>query len=270
MSCAMETHADFCYKLSAEDQEARAKNLYDHVEDYERQKKLDEIDDPKKDRSRSKTPKKEENIGTRKRTTTKQSPAQHKKSETKKSENIKQKEFTNKPVMKKYPLRSNKEVEDAEKLLAKYKTTNKKPTKAKGKEDTSTDVSGTVDDLDDTKNDSNYHPDTSTSGSSEQLRDNNIPLPTIRRPKTRSMKTEISASKTTEESGDHSSDAFEIIKGKHKTAGITQEETENDNKKKSRTISKDVPKPSQIINQKGKRAVNKSQISVKKEAARSI
>ena len=39
---AMEIHADFCYKLSAEDQEARAKNLYDHVEDYKRQKKLDE------------------------------------------------------------------------------------------------------------------------------------------------------------------------------------------------------------------------------------
>ena len=166
------------------------------------------IDDQKKTEADQRRPKKKRILEVERGTTTKQSPVQRKKSETKKAENTKQKEFTNKPVMKKYHLRSNKEVEDAEKLLAKYKTNNNKPTKAKGKMDTSTDVSGTVDD---SKNDSNYHLDTSTSGNSEQLRDNDIPLPTIRRPKTRSMKTEISASKTTEESGDHSSDAFEKI-----------------------------------------------------------
>ena len=50
-------------------------------------------------------------------------------SEIKNPATKKQKEFTNKPVTKKYPLQSNKEVEDAEKLLAKYKTTNKKSAK---------------------------------------------------------------------------------------------------------------------------------------------
>ena len=49
---ALETHEGFCYKLSSEDKEARAKNLYEHVEDFEKQKKLDEISDKKKDRGR--------------------------------------------------------------------------------------------------------------------------------------------------------------------------------------------------------------------------
>ena len=99
---ALETHENFCYKLSAKDKEATAKNVYEHVEDYEKQKKFEEIVD-KKDRGRSKTLKKEEEIGTRKRTT-KQSPQKGKMSEIKKPATKKQKDFTNKPVTKKYPL----------------------------------------------------------------------------------------------------------------------------------------------------------------------
>ena len=53
------------------------------------------------------------------------------------------------------------------------------------------DVSGSVEELNDTKNDSNYDPINSTSGSSDKFNDNEIPLPNIRRPKTQSMKTEI-------------------------------------------------------------------------------
>ena len=53
---ALETHEGFCYKLSAEDKEARAKNLYERVEDFEKQKKIDEIADKKKDIGRSRTP----------------------------------------------------------------------------------------------------------------------------------------------------------------------------------------------------------------------
>ena len=124
-------------------------------------------------------------------TTTNQSPQKGKTSEIKKPATKKQKAFTNKPVMKKYPLRGNKEVEYAEKLLAKYKTTNKKLAKSQGKEQSSMDVSHLLDELDDTKNDSNYDPNKSTSGSSDKVNDNETPLPTIRRPKTRSMKTEI-------------------------------------------------------------------------------
>ena len=50
---ALETHESFCYKLSAEDKEARAKNLYECVEDYEKQKKLVEIDEKNRSRGRS-------------------------------------------------------------------------------------------------------------------------------------------------------------------------------------------------------------------------
>ena len=181
---ALETHEGFCYKLSPEDKDTRAKNLYEHVEDFEKQKKIDKISDKKKDRGRSRTPKKEEAMDMRKRTTRQKSPQKGKTSEINKPSTKKQKEFTNKPVMKKYPLRSNKEVEDAEKLLAKYKTNNKKPTKPQAKDDNLTELSHSLEDLDDTKNDSNYDPDKSTSGSSEQLKDKEIPLPTIRRPKT--------------------------------------------------------------------------------------
>ena len=104
-------------------------------------------------------------------------------SEIKKPAMRKEKNFTNKPVTKKYPLRSNKEVEDAEKLLAKYKTTNKKPKKPQSKDESFTEPSVSLDELDDTKNDSNYDPDKSTSASSDQLKEKEIPLPTIRRPK---------------------------------------------------------------------------------------
>ena len=45
---ALETHEYFCYKLGSKDKEARAKNLYERVEDFEKQKKLDEISDKKK------------------------------------------------------------------------------------------------------------------------------------------------------------------------------------------------------------------------------
>ena len=154
----------------------------------------------------------------RKRATRQKSPQKGKMSEINKPSTKKQKEFTNKPVMKKYPLRSNKEVEDAEKLLAKYKTTNKKPTKPQAKDDSLTELSGSLDDLDDTKNDSNYDPNKSTSASSEQLKEKEIPLPTIRRPKTRYMKIEILAGDKTKESGNNSSNAFEIIKSKRKSA----------------------------------------------------
>ena len=56
----LETHADYCWKLSAEDRETRAESLYERVEEFEKQKKLDEIADKKKDRGRSKIPKKKE------------------------------------------------------------------------------------------------------------------------------------------------------------------------------------------------------------------
>ena len=104
--------------------------------------------------------------------------------------------------------------------------------------------------LDDTKNDSNYDPNNSTSGSSEQLKDNKIPLPTIRRPKIRSMKTEISATEITKESGDNSSDAFEIIKHKRKSADNKEETRQDDKKKKPRSNNDNVPKLAQKTNQK--------------------
>ena len=73
---ALETHEYFCYKLSSEDKEARTKNLYEGVEDFEKEKKLDKIPDKKKDRGRSRTPKKEEAMDTRKKTTRPKSPAE--------------------------------------------------------------------------------------------------------------------------------------------------------------------------------------------------
>ena len=100
---ALETHEGYCYKLSAKDKEARAKNLYEHVEDFKKQKKIDEIADKKKDIGRSRTPLKEEDIDMRKRTTRKQSPQKGKTSEIKKPATKKQQDFTNKPATK-YPL----------------------------------------------------------------------------------------------------------------------------------------------------------------------
>ena len=109
---ALETHEYYCYKLSSEDKEARAKSLYERVEDFEKQKKFDEISDKKKDkisdkkkdRGRSRTPKKEEAMDTKKRTMRQKSPQKGKTSEIKKPATRKEKNFTNKPVMKKYPL----------------------------------------------------------------------------------------------------------------------------------------------------------------------
>ena len=75
-----------------------------------------------------------------------------------------------------------------------------------------------MDELDDTKNDSNYDPNKPTSASSDQLKEKEIPLPTIRRPKMRSMKIEILAGDKNKETGDNSSNAFEIIKRKRKSA----------------------------------------------------
>ena len=76
---SLETHEGFCWKLSAEDRETRAKSSYERVEEIEKQKKLDEIGDEKKDRGRSKTPKKKkEAIVNQKRSTTQQSPQKRK------------------------------------------------------------------------------------------------------------------------------------------------------------------------------------------------
>ena len=268
---ASETHADYCWKLSAADKESKAQSLYDSVERFEREKKLEEIADKKKDRGRSKTPKNKESTVTRKRSTMQQSPQKRKSGAVQKPENTKPKDFTNKPVTKKYPLRSNKEIEDVEKLLAKYKTTNKKLEQTKGKVESSTDVSRSFEELDDTKNDSNYDPDNSTSGSSERLTDNKIQLPTIRRPKTQSMKTEKMAKDETPKSPVKSSDAFEIIQRKHKTANAKDETRENQNKKKAAKSSQAIPTSTQIRNEKNQKAVmNKSQISVKKQAGRNV
>ena len=263
---ALETHEHYCYKLSAKDKETRVKSLYEHVEDCEKQKKLDEIDDKKKDRGRSRTPKKEAEIGKRKRTATNQSPQKGKTSEIKKPATKKQKAFTNKPVMKKYPLQGNKEVEDAEKLLAKYKTTNKKLVKSQGKEQSSTDVSRSLDELDDTKNDSNYDPNKSTSGSSDKVNDNETPLPTIRRPKTQSMKTETLENENGKGNGDNLSDAFEIIKSKRKNADNKEDTIKDEKKKKPRSTTNEVPKSTQKSDEKKEISeVKKSQISVKKQ-----
>ena len=64
-----------------------------------------------------------------------------------------------------------------------------------------TEPSVSFDELDDTKNDSNYDPNKSTSPSSDQLKEKEILLPTIRRPKIRSMKREISAENQNKETG---------------------------------------------------------------------
>ena len=101
---ALETHEYYCYKLSSKEKEARAKSLYERVEDLEKQKKVDKISDKKKDRGRSRTPKQEEAMDTKKRTTRQKSPQKGKTSEIKKPAMRKEKSFTNKPVTKKYPL----------------------------------------------------------------------------------------------------------------------------------------------------------------------
>ena len=70
------------------------------------------------------------------------------------------KEFTKKPLPKKYPLRSNKEVEAAEKLLAKYKTIDKKDENEEEEPSNITSTSNSIsDNLDNTDLDANYSPE---------------------------------------------------------------------------------------------------------------
>ena len=64
------------------------------------------------------------------------------------------------------------------------------------------------------------------------------------------MKTEISATEITKESGDNSSDAFEIIKRKRKSADNKEETRQDDKKKKPRSNNDNVPKLAQKTNQK--------------------
>ena len=79
------------------------------------------------------------------------------------------------------------------------------------------------------------------------------------------------ATEKTKGSGENLSDAFEIIKHKRKTADHKEETRQNDNKKKPQINTNNVPKSTQIMNQKNeKMAVKKSQISVTKEAACTI
>ena len=81
------------------------------------------------------------------------------------------------------------------------------------------------------------------------------------------MKTEISAGDKNKETGDNSSDAFEIIKRKRKSAD-NKETRQDDKKKKQKSTNDNVSKSSQKTNPKNDNdALKKSQISVKKEAA---
>ena len=64
------------------------------------------------------------------------------------------------------------------------------------------------------------------------------------------MKTEISAGDKNKETGDNSSDAFEIIKCKRKSADNKEETRQDDKKKKPRSNNDNVPKLVQKTNQK--------------------
>ena len=98
------------------------------------------------------------------------------------------KEFTKKPLPKKYPLRSNKEVEAAEKLLAKYKTLDTKDEKEEEEPRKSTTTSNSIsNNLDNTDLDANYSPEEINNSSSTSAPET-PKLPTISRPRTRSMK----------------------------------------------------------------------------------
>ena len=82
------------------------------------------------------------------------------------------------------------------------------------------------------------------------------------------MKTEILAGDKHKETGDNSSDAFEIIKRKRKSADNKEETRQDDNKKKPKSTNDNVSKSSQKTNPKNNNdALKKSQILVKKEAA---
>ena len=98
------------------------------------------------------------------------------------------KEFSKKPLPKKYPLRSNKEVEAAEILLAKYKTINKKDNNEDGEPSNVTSTSNSFsDNLDNTDLDANYSPEESNNSSTTSVPET-PKLPIITRPTTRSMK----------------------------------------------------------------------------------
>ena len=76
------------------------------------------------------------------------------------------------------------------------------------------------------------------------------------------MKTEISAGDKNKETGDNSSDTFEIIKCKRKSADNKQETRQDDKKKKPKSTNDNVPKSAQKTNPKNNNdALNKSQIS---------
>ena len=84
------------------------------------------------------------------------------------------------------------------------------------------------------------------------------------------MKTEISAADKSKESGDNSSDAFEIIKRKRKSADNNEETRKDEKKKKPKSNNDNVPKSAQKTNpKKDNDPVKKSLIPVKKEAAHS-
>ena len=84
------------------------------------------------------------------------------------------------------------------------------------------------------------------------------------------MKTKILAGDKTKETGDNSSDAFEIIKCKRKSADNKQETRQDDKKKKPKSNNDNVPKSAQKTNPKNDNdALKKSQILVKKESAHS-
>ena len=112
------------------------------------------------------------------------------------------KEFTKKPLPKKYPLRSNKEVEAAEKLLAKYKTIEKKDAKEEEEPSNITSNFNSIsDNVDNNDLDGNYSPE-ETQNSSTTSGPETPKLPTISRPRTRSMKPSESVSTMAEDNCD--------------------------------------------------------------------
>ena len=112
------------------------------------------------------------------------------------------KEFTNKPIPKKYPLRSNKEVEAAEKLLAKYKTIDKKDANEEEEPSNITSTSNSIsDNIDNTDLDGNYSPEESQNSSTTSAPET-PKLPTITRPRTRSMKPSEPMSQKVEDTSD--------------------------------------------------------------------
>ena len=112
------------------------------------------------------------------------------------------KEFTKKPLPKKYPLRSNKEVEAAEKLLAKYKTIDQRNANEEEEPSNITSTSNSIsDNLDNTDLDGNYSPEESQTSSTTSAPET-PKLLTISRPRTRSMKPSEPMSKKAEDNSD--------------------------------------------------------------------